>query len=272
MKIKKAYAYMGSKGRFYKEIKEIFKSNYRDKFIDLFGGGMEVPLNLKEDFSELDVLVNIKDERLEAMLETDSYKLFESVAKEVYQDMELSSSRRIYQEDKELFNKLKVNFLKSLDKYSVREQLIIKLLGGVAGKSKSLSSNFYSEQKMENLRLYFDRLKNIKIQTEFFDESWKYKDSFIFLDPPYLTSTKSDNKKGYNYENNWSEKDDVRLLNFIKKNLGKNNIFMIFGSVGNHLQTILKKEFSEIEFHTITYKKSIFGCSSVREEWYCLIK
>ncbi len=277
MKIKKVFAYMGSKGRFYKEIKKVFEENYRETFIDLFAGGMEVPLNLKADFQNLEVIANVRDMRMELMLGMDSYSLFSNVVKEVYRDLEMIGSRIIYTKDKKKFNILKANFLEILNKHTLNEQIVIRLLGGVGGESRSLSSNFYSKNKLGNLKIYLESMRNIKIQTDYFNEKWEYENSFIFLDPPYLSSTKSDGKKGYNYEeynskDTWKEEDNIRLVEFIKRNREKNNIFMIFGSVGNHLQTILRKEFSEIEFHTMTYKKSIFGCSSVREEWYCLIK
>lgn len=35
-RVKPPFAYFGSKGRFYKEIKEIFQANYRENFVDLF--------------------------------------------------------------------------------------------------------------------------------------------------------------------------------------------------------------------------------------------
>ena len=54
-RIKPPFAYFGSKGRFYKEIKEIFQANYRANFVDLFAGSMEIPLNFKNEFGELKV-------------------------------------------------------------------------------------------------------------------------------------------------------------------------------------------------------------------------
>ena len=64
-RVKPPFAYFGSKGRFYKEIKEIFQTNYRENFVDLFAGSMEIPLNFKNEFGELKVLANVKDEKIE---------------------------------------------------------------------------------------------------------------------------------------------------------------------------------------------------------------
>ena len=76
-RIKPPFAYFGSKGRFYKEIKEIFEENYRENFVDLFAGSMEIPLNFKNEFGELKVLANVKDEKIEHFLSknaVDTYK------------------------------------------------------------------------------------------------------------------------------------------------------------------------------------------------------
>ena len=51
-KIKVPFPYFGNKGRFYKEIREIFMHNYRDNFIDIFAGAMEIPLSLKNEFEK----------------------------------------------------------------------------------------------------------------------------------------------------------------------------------------------------------------------------
>ena len=48
MNIQKPFRYFVSKGRFYSEIKQIKKNTY----IDLFAGGMEVAVNLKEEIKK----------------------------------------------------------------------------------------------------------------------------------------------------------------------------------------------------------------------------
>src|SRR3712207_9242215 len=68
MKIKKPFRYMGSKGRFYKEIKGMFEESRKKSYVDLFAGGMEVAVNLKEDFPDVQVLANIKDEHVESFV------------------------------------------------------------------------------------------------------------------------------------------------------------------------------------------------------------
>lgn len=274
MKIRKVFSYMGNKGKFYKEIKEIFEKSNKKKFVDLFAGGLEVPANLFIDTGK-DIYINVKDSKMENLIKLNKenrvFNLFEKAVAEVYKNIPLSSTRNIYNTDKITFKKLKENYLKLIENITEEEREILILLGGVAGKSKSLSSNFYSEQKMEKLKDYLEILKKLDIKTEFFNEKWQFSDSFIFLDPPYLLETGAEGKKGFNYEGDWTEEDDTRLMEFIKNNHGKNNIFMIFGSLNNNLQHLIRKNFPAVKFEVKKYKRSFFGCSSERAEWYCLI-
>lgn len=167
---------------------------------------------------------------------------------------------------REFWQKNRLNF-------SADEKNIIELLVSM-NKGKSLSSSFYSEQKVEKIKIYLEKLKSIKITHKLFDENWSYKDSFILLDPPYLAGTeiKKVGEKGYNYSGLWTEKDDEGLVKFIKNNLDNNNIFLVFGSLKNNLSKLIQKEFKEVDFIIKKYKKSIFGISQERAEWYCIIK
>lgn len=275
MKIRKVFSYMGNKGKFYKEIKEIFEKSNKKKFVDLFAGGLEVPANLFIDTGK-EIYINVKDSKMENLIslnkENKVISIYERAVKQVYKDIPLNSTRSLYYNNKEIFKKMKENYLKLIENSTEEERELLLLLGGVGGKSRSLSANFYSEQKIEKLKDYLEVLKKLDIKTEFFNEKWKFSDSFIFLDPPYLLETGVEGKKGFNYEGNWTEEDDTRLMEFIKNNHGKNNIFMIFGSLNNNLQHLIKENFPAVKFEVKKYKRSFFGCSSERAEWYCLIK
>lgn len=282
MKIKKPFRYFGSKGRFYKEIRKIFEENKKENFVDLFAGAMEVPLNIKEDFG-VNIVVNVKDRALENLIKMNKenrvMKLYRTVIEKIYRDEELKSIREICNSDKMKFNKLKQNFSEILkeNSLSLEEESIIILLCGFAGKTRSLNDSFYSKEKVKTLEKYLEKIRQLEINTKFFEETWKYKDSFIFLDPPYIKKTgiKVSKEKGYSYKRNagvdWTEEDDLRLINFIKKNLYKNNVFMVFGSLENNLEKLIKEEFEQVKFVIKEYKKSMFGRTSQRAEWFCII-
>ena len=277
MKIQKPFKYMGSKGRFYNEIKEIFLLNKKNTYVDLFAGGMEIAVNLKEDIKDLKVTANVKDEHIESFLKCNkmAIKKYNELVNFLYKDIEKISSRFLFADKekwqiiknryKEFWNDNKLNF-------SEDERKMVELLASM-NKGYSLSNSFFSIQKMEKIKIYLKKLKNIDITHNYFNESWSYKDSFILLDPPYLCGTEvvKIGKKGYNYNNIWTEKDDARLVKFIKNNLKNNNVFMIFGSLENNLSKLIQKAFN-VDFVVKKYKKSIFGISLDRAEWYCVIK
>ena len=277
MKIQKPFKYMGSKGRFYNEIKEIFLLNKKNTYVDLFAGGMEIAVNLKENIKDLKVTANVKDEHIESFLKCNkmAIKKYNELVNFLYKDIEKISSRFLFADKekwqiiknryKEFWNDNKLNF-------SEDERKMVELLASM-NKGYSLSNSFFSIQKMEKIKIYLKKLKNIDITHNYFNESWSYKDSFILLDPPYLCGTEvvKIGKKGYNYSNIWTEKDDARLVKFIKNNLKNNNVFMIFGSLENNLSKLLQKAFN-VDFVVKKYKKSIFGISLDRAEWYCIIK
>ena len=277
MKIQKPFRYFGSKGRFYNEIKETFIQSNKSIYIDLFAGGMEVAVNLKEEFKNIKVIANVKDEHIESFLKCNkmAIKRYKEFARFLYKDIEKVTVKELYA-DKKLWTEIKRKYKKfrkdNILNFTDDEIRMVELFASL-NNGASLSNSFYSSAKIEKIKVYLDKLKNIEIMNNYFNENWSYKDSFILLDPPYLCGTEmiKIGKKGYNYNNNWTEKDDARLVEFIKNNLKNNNVFMIFGSLENNLSKLLQKAF-DVDFVVKKYKKSIFGFSLDRAEWYCVIK
>ena len=277
MKIQKPFRYFGSKGRFYSEIKEIFIQSKKNSYIDLFAGGMEVAVNLKEDFKNIKVIANVKDEHIESFLKCNkiAIKRYKEFARFLYKNIEKVSLKELYV-DKKLWIEIKRKYKKFRKDNTLNfkndEIRMVELFASL-NNGASLSNSFYSSAKIEKIKVYLDKLKNIEIMHNYFNENWSYKDGFILLDPPYLCGTEiiKIGKKGYNYNNNWTEKDDARLVEFIKNNLKNNNVFLIFGSLENNLSKLIQKAFN-VDFVIKKYKKSIFGISLDRAEWYCIIK
>ena len=294
-KIKAPSPYFGNKGRFYKEIREIFINNYRDNFVDIFAGAMEIPLSLKNEFKDLKVTANVKDEKIESLLKIDSLVLYQKCLEYLNYDKSISS-RDLYDTDKSKFDEynkkfkeiffevcpccgLKIkNSKESKNKYfDDTERNALSLLFGFGGNGENLGSSFYSEDKLNKLRNYIEAIKTITVTNNMFDENETYENSFILLDPPYIQKTvkKANKFIGYNYVTNkgldWSVDDDIRLIQFIKNNLNRNNAFLVFGSIGNNLSELLKENF-KCEFIEKEYNHSTFGKSTVRSEYFCLIK
>ena len=165
MKIQKPFKYMGSKGRFYNEIKEIFLLNKKNIYVDLFAGGMEIAVNLKEDIKDLKVTANVKDEHIESFLKCNkmAIKKYNELVNFLYKDIEKISSRFLFADKekwqiiknryKEFWNDNKLNF-------SEDERKMVELLASM-NKGYSLSNSFFSIQKMEKIKIYLKKLKNI---------------------------------------------------------------------------------------------------------------
>ena len=294
-RIKPPFPYFGSKGRFYKEIREIFINNYRDNFIDIFAGAMEIPLSLKNEFKDLKVTANVKDEKIESLLKLDPLALHQKCLEYLNYDKSISS-RDLYDTDKIKFDEynkkfkeiffeicpccgLKIkNSKESKNKYfDDTERKALSLLFGFGGSGENLGSSFYSEEKLNKLRNYIEAIKTITVTNNMFDENETYENSFILLDPPYIQKTvkKANKFIGLDYATNkgmsWDTDDDTRLIQFIKNNLNRNNVFLVFGSIGNNLSELLKENF-KCEFIEKEYNHSTFGKSTVRSEYFCLIK
>ena len=111
--------------------------------------------------------------------------------------------------------------------------------------------------KIKNLPLIHDRLKNVIIENLDYEEIFKkYDDSntFFYLDPPYYGYE----KEGY-YELNFSVEDHKNLLNLIKKLKGK---WMLSG-YDNELYQEELKEYNRYEFEVV---KTSYGITSLSKE------
>lgn len=294
-RIKPPFPYFGSKGRFYKEIREIFMHNYRDNFIDIFAGAMEIPLSLKNEFKDLKVTANVKDEKIESLFKLDSLELHSKCLEYLNYDKN-TSARDLYDTDKSKFDEYNKKFKeiffevcpccgarikrtkeKETKLFNETEKIALTVLFGFGGFNKSLSNCFYSKDRLNKLKNYIEAIKTITVTNNMFDENETYENSFIFLDPPYIQKTvkKANKIIGLDYATNkgvsWDTDDDTRLIQFIKNNLNRNNAFLVFGSIGNNLSELLKENF-KCEFIEKEYNHSTFGKSTVRSEYFCLIK
>ena len=239
------------------------------------------------------ILANVKDEKIECLLKEDTLKVYKKGLEYIKHDLEVNA-RDLYTDEKTKFdeeNKMFKNIFseccpccgkriknkKEHEVFSEDEKKVLKILMGFGGCSTSLSNAFYSPQKLQNLESYIKALKSIKITNNLFDENWEFENSFIFLDPPYIQKINKEEEQfiGYNYATdkgiNWSVKDDNRLIEFIKRNQNKNNVFLVFGSVNNNLSRLLKNNF-ECEFIIKEYKRVTFGKLADKAEYFCLIK
>lgn len=281
--IKAPFNYTGSKARHWPFIKDVFESK-KNNFIDLFAGSLTTPLSIKEAFPEVKVLANVKDETIECFL---SYSLAEIKDKYIELLNLMTEDGKISLEgvrkDKDLFNTLRKNYKRifkevchccghELKKKEVDELTHITaacLCDIKPNKDKhehSLGYNAFNKDKIETLEKYFNYLGQIEVTTNYFDDTQVYHDSFIHLDPPYIETVKAKNRSftGFNYSNlgdggtAWNYDDNERLIKFITNNLGKNNAILLWGSQGNHLESLLR-EYLDGEYFEFKRRQNVLG-------------
>lgn len=83
--------------------------NYRDNFIDIFAGAMEIPLSLKNEFKDLKVTANVKDEKIESLFKLDSLELHSKCLEYLNYDKN-TSARDLYDTDKSKFDEYNKKF------------------------------------------------------------------------------------------------------------------------------------------------------------------
>lgn len=82
IKIQAPFAYFGNKYRYFDFIQQRFKENKKDKFVDLFAGSVSIPINIKENFQDVEVYANVKDRNVETFIAMGSEKAI-AVYKEI---------------------------------------------------------------------------------------------------------------------------------------------------------------------------------------------
>ena len=161
MKIQKPFRYFGSKGRFYSEIRKIFIQSKKNSYVDLFAGGMEVAVNLKEELGDIKVIANVKDEHIESFLKCNkmAIKRYKEFARFLYKDIEKVSVKDLYT-DKKLWTEVKRKYKKfrkeNIFNFTDDEIKMVELFASL-NNGASLSNSFYSAAKIEKIKIYLDK-------------------------------------------------------------------------------------------------------------------
>lgn len=252
--------YMGGKSDMMNFIKKKSPKNIK-RVVDLFGGGFNVGINY--DVSE--IIYNDCNYKVKELI-----KMFQEIdAKELYKYiMNMIKKYKLEKGEKEPF--LKIRELYNRPEPPIRDPKLLYLLVlyGFQQQIRFNSSLEYNNpvgqsgfnDKIFEKMVSFSREikeKNIIFMSEDFEKLEKYidKDTFFYCDPPYLITLGSynDGKRGFN---GWNEKDEIRLLNFLKKIHDKDGKFMLSNVLEHKDKTnkILKKWIKENKFKLIQYE------------------
>ena len=252
--------YMGGKSEMMDFIKE-YSPKEIHRVVDVFGGGFNVGINydvpeiiyndcnykvkqLIQMFNEIDTLELYK--YLKLMIK--KYKL-EKGNKEPYLKL-----REIYNKPEPPIRDPKLLYLLVL--YGFQQQI---RFNSNLEYNNPVGQSGFNDKILEKLISFSRKIKekNISFMSEDFENLEKYidKNTFFYCDPPYLITLGSynDGKRGFN---GWSERDEIRLLNFLKRIHDRGSKFMLSNVLEHKDKTnkILKNWIKENKFKLIKYE------------------
>lgn len=292
MAIVKPFAYIGAKDRFWEEIKQIFVSNRRPNYYDPFAGGCYVPVNIKAEYPCTYVHANVFDPRIKALFATvpGTQSTYIKLCRKIYGGVPKRNALQYYLHDKPMWEQLKHNFRalrgarphEGTSTLTEDETAIADTIIAYDHMSTSLRMSFWSDVKAMRVKRYFDALQHVdKITYDPFCADTDVRDSFVLLDPPYITSTLVHKTEGHGYSyatdedddptaREWTTADNQQIIDFINRNAGHGNYYLIFGTPGNDLQTRLHDTFGpdRVKFTKKEYNHQAFGKVKPRAEWW----
>lgn len=247
--VKSPLNYTGGKFALLEQILPYFPEDI-DTFVDLFGGGFNVGVNVDANKIVYNDIVSQICELIKVFSSLDEHNIISHINSRI-REYDLS---KVNQEG---FNKFRQMYNKSpsaLDLYvlicfSFNHQIRFNSkmqYNNPFGKNKS-SFTISLQNKLEN---FIQRLQELNLTIEnkgfdAFDFSNLNSRDFVYCDPPYLISTASynDGKRGYT---GWDEKLESTLLNILDE-LNRNGIRFALSNVIKHKgkENHLLKEWSK---------------------------
>lgn len=273
--LKSPLNYTGGKHKLLKQLYSHFPKDI-DSFYDVFSGGANIGINApgkkiicidKEELL-IKLFTLFKDKELfyiENKIENliKKYGLSNTLEKGYeYYNTDSNSGIGVYNKDKFLKLREDINnnvFTSEEDFLIAFYTLIIFSFNNQFRFNKSNKINIpvgkrdFNNSMRKNLKLFVDSLKEKNIEftaTDFRNIDLKKisKSDFLYLDPPYLITTAS-----YNENGQWTEKDELDLLEFLKKAHKKGIRFALSNVIkqGDRQNTILSDWIKVNKFNLI---------------------
>jgi adenine-specific DNA-methyltransferase len=223
--------FIGSKSRMIKEIKKNIPNNL-ETFIDVFGGGLNVGLNIdakKIIYNDINYIVK---DLIESFKLEDTYKYILYMKKIIKKYNLKPKCSKSYLKLRNHYNSLPANkrspmLLFTLILYGYNQQI---RFNSEYNFNNPVGMRWFNEQVLEKMISFSRYIKEKKINfisKDFLNLNGEIKkNTFVYMDPPYLLTTSSynDGKRGFK---GWNDKTENELLKFTDK-LNKNKIkFMI---------------------------------------------
>lgn len=234
--VKSPLNYTGGKFALLEQMLPYFPEDI-DTFVDLFGGGFNVGVNVDANKIVYNDIVTQICELIKVLSKLDEHKIISHINSRI-REYDLS---KVNQEGFNKFRKMYNKSPSALDLYvlicfSFNHQIRFNSkmqYNNPFGKNKS-SFTKSLQNKLEN---FIQRLQELNLIIEnkgfdAFDFSNLNSRDFVYCDPPYLISTASynDGKRGYT---GWDEKLESTLLNILDE-LNRNGIRFALSNVIKH--------------------------------------
>lgn len=253
--IKSPLNYVGGKYKLLPQILPLFPDNI-NTFVDLFGGGFNVGINVKANkiiyndscYQVTELLSTMKNTDLNEQLNIIKSYIEEYYLSKTNQDGYLQL-RKFYNENCENFS-LPILFY-TLICYSFNNQIRFNSKNEYNmpfGKNKSSFNStlenkyikFVNELHNKDINFFSKDFRELKINN-------LLQNDFVYIDPPYYNSIAS-----YNENNGWTEQDEKDLLNLLDQ-LNDKNIKFALSNNFKYNNPFLKEWSNKYNIHYLNY-------------------
>ena len=211
--------YIGSKARVIPAIRENLPSDI-DDFIDAFGGGFNVGINIRSESVVYNEYNHFVKELIESFWQYDTFSYIVYM-KKMIRRFELEPGRKdAYLNVRDYYNSLPEDkrdprLLLVVILYSFQQQI---RFNSNHGFNNPVGMRWFNDNLLEKLVSFSRRIKelNVCFSCADYTDTFRYVDdghTFVYLDPPYMLTNGSynDGKRGFK---GWDVSQEAALLNF----------------------------------------------------------
>lgn len=226
--IKSPLNYVGGKYKLLKQIIPLFPNDI-NMFIDLFGGGFNVGINVKANKIIYNDTCKQVVDLLNHFNNNDSEYIHNQIIKTItnyglsrsdlhgYEEYGCNSNNGLGEYNKTKYFKLREDYNNNPDWIKFYTLITCSFSNQIRFNSKGqfnmpYGKRDYNTSLQEKLKVFVDEMhnKNITFWCKDFRECNFFEDNFIYADPPYFNSVAA-----YNENGGWTEQDERDLLHLL---------------------------------------------------------
>ena len=224
--------YIGSKARVIPAIRENLPSDI-DDFIDAFGGGFNVGINIRSESVVYNEYNHFVKELIESFWQYDTFSYIVYM-KKMIRRFELEPGRKdAYLNVRDYYNSLPEDkrdprLLLVVILYSFQQQI---RFNSNHGFNNPVGMRWFNDNLLEKLVSFSRRIKelNVCFSCADYTDTFRYVDdghTFVYLDPPYILTNGSynDGKRGFK---GWDVSQEAALFEFLDKLNHEGSRFML---------------------------------------------